>query len=918
MIRQESRPFLPCFPFDKMRPAVAIMIGTKLAHYEITSHLGTGGMGEVYQATDSKLGRSVAIKLLPEAFAQDADRVARFEREARALASLNHPNIAVIHGIEQSGGRTFLVMELAGGETLAERIKRGAIPVREALDIAREIAEGLEAAHEKGIIHRDLKPANVKIAADGKVKILDFGLAKAYPLEPASAGLSDSPTIISMAATHPGTILGTAAYMSPEQAKGRTVDRRTDIFAFGCVLYEMLTGRATFDGETVGEILAGVLKGEPDWNRLPAGTPQNIRRLMGRCLQKEPRQRLHAIADARLEIEDRAETPPTAARPNRKWPFAAALVLATAVLFGFFYFRPKPGAPLESTQFDIAQTSSFVFSDDFAVSPNGRKLAFIASTGSLPRLWIRSMDSVEPQSVAGTEGASGTPFWSPDSRFIVFYAQGKLQKIAADNSPAQTLCNTTGLSGGFWTRDNKIVFASGTFGSGLFQTSGTGGTASALTKLSLGENAHLYPTLLPDGHHFLYSRQGTTNSGIYLGSLDATPDQQDDKKVLPLPARSIAATSKTAYAGSSGSGAGSVDGYVLFVRGGTLTAQPWDSQRLETTGEATPIAERVPPTGFSVSTTGVLVYRMSGLAAEAQLTWFDREGQVVGTVGEPSVLEINSPPALSPDGKFVAFARTDQQSQNTDIWLFDFARGVSTRFTSDPNLHTNPVWSPDGRQIAFAAFRSGDWGIYRKAFNDLTGNGELMYKSGGVPARLSSWSLDGSRLLYSAGSPFDIWMLPMNAGAAGSGERKPQPLVHGEFNERGARFSSDGRFIAYASNLSGKDEVYVQTFNAGSSSDPGSAEGTKVSNDGGGASRWRGDSKEIFYLSATSVMSVELSTTPEFQAGVPELLFKVPSPPGLYWDVTADGQRFLFAIPVSQSSAAPYRVMQNWQNLLKR
>ena len=894
------------------------MIGTKLAHYEITRHLGTGGMGEVYQATDSKLGRSVAIKLLPEAFAEDEDRVVRFEREARVLASLNHPNIAVIHGIEQSGGRTFLVMELADGETLADRIKRGAIPVPEALGIAREIAEGLEAAHEKGIIHRDLKPANVKIAADGKVKILDFGLAKAYPLEPANAILSDSPTIVSMAATNAGIILGTAAYMSPEQAKGRTVDRRTDIFAFGCVLYEMLTGRATFDGETVGEILAGVLKGEPDWNRLPARTPQNIRRLMGRCLQKEPRQRLHDIADARLEIEDRTETPPAAARRRWQWPFAGALVLAAAVLSGFFYFRPKLSAPLETTQFEIAQTSSVLFSDDFAVSPDGRKLAFIATMGGLPRLWVRSMDSVEPISLAGTEGANGTPFWSPDSRFIVFYAQGKLQKIAGDGSPAQTLCNATGLRGGFWTRDNKIVFASGTFGSGLFQASVTGGTASALTKLSPGENTHLYPTLLPDGHHFLYSR-ATFNpgGGIYLGSVDTAPDQQGTMNVLPLSATSISATSKTAYVGSSGPGAGSVDGYVLFVRGGTLTAQPWDNQRQETTGEPTPIAERVPTTGFSVSTTGVLVYRMSGLAAEAQLTWFDRKGQVVGTAGEPSVLEINSPPALSPDGKFVAFAKTDQQSQNTDIWLFDFARGVSTKFTSDPNPHLNPVWSPDGSQITFATLRSGDWGIYRKAFNDLTGNGELLYKSGGAAARPSSWSRDGSRLLYSAGSPFDIWMLPMNAGAA---DRKPQPLVHGEFNERGARFSPDGLFYAYTSNLSGKDEIYVQTFNTGSSANTSTAEGTKVSSDGAGATRWRGDSKEIFYLSSIGVMSVDLSTTPAFQAGVPKLLFKVPpSPLGLYWDVTADGQRFLFAVPVSsQSSAAPYRVVQNWQNLLKR
>jgi serine/threonine protein kinase len=497
------------------------MIGTRLAHYEITNHLGSGGMGDVYQATDRKLGRSVAIKFLPEAFSHASERVTRFQREARVLASLNHTNIAAIHGLEEINSRHFLVMELVAGETLAERIKRGAIPMEEALAIAKQIAEALEEAHEKGVVHRDLKPANIKVTPEGKVKVLDFGLAKAYDREQTDASVSNSPTI-SMAATNAGLILGTAAYMSPEQARGKILDRRTDIWALGCVLYEMLAGKPAFGGDDVTEILAAVVKSEPDWSLLPVPTPAPLRKLLRRCLEKDRKRRLESAADARFEIEEALTLPAAEASPRREssrlaWIIAGAAALI-AVGVALVHFREAPNAASPEMRTDIV-TPATSDSISFALSPDGKQIVFAASADGASRLWLRPLASSTAQPLAGTEGGT-SPFWSPDSRSIGFYADGKLKRLDMGGGPPQTLANSASGRGGTWNAAGDILFVT-SFGTPLHRVSATGGEASAVTKLD-NQTSHRWPQFLPDGRHFLFFAQGSVEiQGIYLASLDS-------------------------------------------------------------------------------------------------------------------------------------------------------------------------------------------------------------------------------------------------------------------------------------------------------------------------------------------------------------------------------------------------------------
>jgi len=869
--------------------------GEKLGPYEISGLIGTGGMGEVYRARDERLGREVAIKVSAERFNE------RFEREARAIASLNHPNICTLYDV----GPNYLVMESVDGPTLAERLNEGAIPFDEAVRIARQIADALEAAHEKGIVHRDLKPGNIKIKPDGTVKVLDFGLAK---WGASSAEQSENLPTRSMGETQAGVILGTPAYMSPEQAKGKQVDRRADIWSFGVVLYEMLSGKRLFQGETTTETLAAVIEREPRWEQVPA----QARALLRRCLEKDPKRRLRDIGEAMVWLESppaSLSASPQAAK-NRLWPVASAVLFAATTVLAFFYFRQSaPAAPADTVRFEIPQPDSTGFSDTFSVSPDGRKLAFIAGTaGRPPQLWVRSLDTVDARPLAGTETVSGLPFWSPDSRYIVYYVQGKLEKIEASGGPAQVLCSiSAALRGGFWTRDNKIVFSTNT-AQGVQQVSSAGGTPTPVTTLASGEFRHLYPTLLPDGRHFLYTRvRSLAVGGIYIGSLEAKPDGQDANQLLP-------GSSATAYASSLGF---ADRGSLLYVRGSTLMAQPFDSRRLELVGEGVPLAEGLSATGLSASSTDVLVYRTGGSSAGGQLTWFDRKGNKLGTAGEPSSLETNSPPAVSPDGKRIAFARADQ-SGNTDIWLYDAARDISSRFTFDPGDDINPVWSPDGTRIAFAGQRAGVWSIYQKDSN-LAGGDQALYKTGDIPGRPSSWSRDGRYLFYSAGGPYNIWMLRMTTDPSdGATERKPQEILHTEFNERGARFSPDGHFFAYVSDSSGKDEVYVQSFDASAPQPAGAI--AMLSKDGGGAVRWRGDGKEVLYqTSSGDIMAVDISTAPTFQTSVPKLLFKTPTSTGtLFWDVTSDGQRFVLTVSGGQNSAMPYTVVLNWQNALKK
>jgi eukaryotic-like serine/threonine-protein kinase len=802
--------------------------------------------------------------------------------------------------------------------------------------IAKQICDALEYAHEHGIVHRDLKPSNIKVTTDDAVKVLDFGLAKALEGDAGSADIANSPTISQMA-TEAGVLLGTAAYMSPEQAKAKPVDRRADIWAFGCVLYEMLTAKRPFHRETAADTLAAVIKEDADWSQLPAATPNRIVVLLQRCLQKDPKQRLQAIGEARIALDEVRSGAPEAApslggvgRRGRQWRLwiaaglAGVLALATVVL-AFLYTDKKP-RPADVVRYEISppQGASFRswlggFAGNFAVSPDGRKLAFLATGTDGQHLWVRSLDTLDSRVLDGTEGALGWPIWSADSRFIAFGAHGKLLRIEATGGTPLALCDAPPVVGGVWTPDDKIVF--GSPGRGLWQIAGTGGVPVPITA-----NDPAYPgvpqgfaSLLPDGRHFVYGHEidPAGRGGIYVASVDTKPEEQSSKKLL-------ANVSRVAYAPSSDD---PYIGYLLFVRtrtpdypAGTLMAQPFDARRMEFTGDAIPVAEQVLKTGFSTSSTGILVY-VSGAGViaslrgviQGQLTWFDRQGKALGTVGEPGLYRTL---ALSPDGKRAAFERAEMQTQNWDIWVDDLARGASTRFTFDPVWDSNPVWSPDGSHIAFASNRGGPFNLYQKASN-LSGEDELLFQSSDEKLP-TSWSPDGRSLLYFTYG--QIWLLPVGNGEQ---ERKPVPVVESRFSEVLAKFSPNGRWIAYQSNESGKDEIYVQPFDSASlaMSFAGSTPATGkwiVSNGGGHTPLWRADGKELFYLAPEgNAMAVAVNTAGAFQAGVPRVLFKVP--PGLlFWDVSPNGKRFLFPVPKGANAQMLIQVVVNWQATLKK
>jgi serine/threonine protein kinase len=748
------------------------MIGKTLGHYRVGEQLGRGGMGEVYAAEDLNLNRKVALKFLPEAFAADPERMARFEREAKLLASLNHPNIAAIYGLEQAEGKRFLVLELVEGETLAQRLSKGPLSVEDALGVCRQIADALEAAHEKGVIHRDLKPANVMIAEGGKVKILDFGLAKALSDETQSVDSSQSPTLTE-AMTRPGVILGTAAYMSPEQAKGKAVDKRTDIWAFGCILYECLAGKRVFEGETVTETLAAILKGEPDWQALPPTTPPNIRFVLRRCLEKDMGRRLRDAADVRVVIEEASgfvEKPMTVKRSWLAWSIAALLLLTLAPV-AFLHFReaPPPASQLVRFTIPLPEKMSFARRGEFALSPDGRWLVFSAAdSDNVGRLWIRALGSLEVRALPRTESLNNTPslFWSPDSRMIAFEAGGKLKKVDIVGEVPQTICDLPGpVYGGSWNREDVIIFGSI---QGLMRVSAKGGVASPLTVLgpALKEAWHRYPTFLPDGRHFLYVRRSQENSGVYLGSLDAKPAEQSTKLLA-------ATTLSSVYVHI----ADTDRGQLLFLREGMLLAQAFDSRRLAPAGEPIGIAEPVGIVGsyalFSASANGTMMYR-GGWGQGFQHTWFDRQGKALGTEGSPGTFNLGL--ALSPDGARFAAGRGDAAVTSSDIWLHDFSRGTDTRLTFGKGMSSWPVWSHDGSRIIFASNRDGSgFNLYQKPASGVK-NEELLLKSSESLQRMqpTSWSSDGRFLLYSGRNPkttnWDLWVLPLE------GDRKPNGI----------------------------------------------------------------------------------------------------------------------------------------------
>jgi serine/threonine protein kinase/Tol biopolymer transport system component len=897
-LRGEVESLLGCADAELVSPVADgyhLAPGFHLGSYEIIAPLGKGGMGEVYRARDAKLLRDVAIKVLPREFQSDRARLVRFEREAQLLASLNHPQIGAIYGLEGAEGIRFLVLELVEGLTLAERIGRRALLPDEVLAIGAQIMEALKYAHERNVIHRDLKPANIKLTGDGNVKVLDFGLAKALADPAPASDRANSPTV-TIGGTAPGIILGTAAYMSPEQAQGKPLDKRTDIWSFGGVLYEMLTGKKLFHGETVAETLASVLKESPDFTRVP---PHFVP-LLGKCLEKDRKRRLQDIGDAMLLLEQ-AQAPPVREGRSWLWPsVAAAFALATLAL-AFLYFRPKPAPREDVTRFDSALPAGVNLISTPVVSPNGRKIAVagLNRVGAAPQIWIQSLDAVEPQPLSGTAGTTGgSVVWSPDSRYLAFNVGNGMRKIETSGGPTQKVCDTpVGLTGGFWTQDGKIVFGTESPG-GLLQCSAAGGAVSPLT--GGGENDS-DPSLLSDGRHFIYVHfKGPTTMGeVYVGSIDGRREQSHTKMLLQD-------VSSAAYVTAENGSAN-----ILFLRNGILMAQGFDAKRLEMEGEAVPIPEPTGAlvTGFSVSSTGVLVYRTSR-APLAQLSWFDRRGKLLGTVGDANTDP--GAPAISHDGKRVAYARTDPQSGNVDIWLYDFARKVPERFTFDPAPEGGPVWSPDDSQIAFA--RGGGRGIYLKA-SDGSGSEKLVLSkkpAGGA----TSWSRDGFLLYQTLTDPkklIDVWVL--SVGDPG-GALKPWPLLDSEAIERGARFSPDGHFVSYVSTESGQAEVYVRPFDASARS-ASVGPHWQISSNGGDGAHWSADGKELLYMAPDrTIMSVRVTTRGVFDHGAPEALFRSSSV-AQFWEITPDAQRFLIPVPAGTNSVPSFKVVLNWSALLR-
>ena len=881
---------------------MAIPPGRRLGPYEILSAIGAGGMGEVYQAHDSKLGRDVALKVLPSAFAANAERMARFEREARLLAALNHPHIAGIYGLEESSGTPALVMELVEGPTLADRIASGPIPLDEALPIPKQIAEALEYAHEKGVIHRDLKPANVKVKTDGTVKVLDFGLAKALTEDTAAVDMSNSPTL-SMGATVAGVILGTAAYMSPEQAKGKPADRRADIWAYGVVLYEMLTGKRLYTGETAAETLAAVLMKEPALDGLPANTPAAIRNLLRRCLERDPRRRLQHIGEARIAIDDAlsgapAESPAPVQRERRPsvWIAVAAVLLVALLALAFVHFRAAP-PQLRTIRFQVPGPASATVTF-FQLSPDGQYLAFVAQKEGHTQLWVQPLSSTEAQVLPGTDGAT-YPFWSPDSMQIAYFSEGKLKKIAVTGGIPQILCDDPAGRGGSWGEDGALLFAPNVSGP-LYRVSAAGGVATAVTDASGSGISDRYPYFLPGGHTFLYYRiRGSPDqNGIYASSLEGLK-----------PARILPDDSNSVYVPGLSPGR---NGHLIFRRKETLMAQPFDRQSLKLNGEMFPIAEQVGTvvntgnSAFTASANGELAYRFGNLFENRHFVWMDRTGKQVGDATKSTSMAGG---ALSPDEKEIVLA-LGPDPVSLDLWLQDVSRGILSRLTFGPDRSAVPIWSPDSSRVAYTIFNGSVFAIYQKQVNGA-GAAELL-KTGGVNVFASDWSPDGKFIVYSEFADKtndDIWLLPL------SGDHKPVPYLQTQFNESDAHFSSDGRWMSYMSDESGRFEIYVQPF-------PATGPKWQISSAGGRYPRWSHDGRELFYVAADQkLMAVPVKpgggSNPLFEAGAPQALFDIPSIPISFrfsYQPAMDGRRFLVDVPAGggEGITTPITMILNW------
>jgi serine/threonine protein kinase len=858
-------------------------------------------MGEVYRARDTKLKREVALKVLPPEFAREPERLARAQREAEVLASLNHPHVAQIYGLEESGGIGCLVLEFVAGETLQQRLRRGPIAVEDALEIARQISDAVGAAHERGIVHRDLKPANVMITPTGQVKVLDFGLAKPVGSEPWAADASQSPTLMSGAVSG-GVILGTAAYMSPEQAKGKSVDARSDVWAFGVVLYEMLSGKPAFGGETIVEILGGVMKVDPDWTRLPGTTPPIVRSLLRRCFTRDPNRRLQNITDARIEIEEAQNDlahPGAPFTPVRKrserWLWMGALVasLAAGSLLTGWYIRRTP-ADVPEVRLQI-NTQPAANPTAFAISPDGRSVVYQGVAEGKPRLWLRRLDSETASPLAGTDNAI-FPFWSADSRSIGFFADQKLMRVdIAGGTPRALADAPQPIGSGAWNASGVILFNPGNSGP-LQRVSAEGGTPVEATRVEPPRNVvHRFPAFLPDGRHFLFYAAGTPEGrGVYVGSIDGMGVR-----------RLFDADSAAVFVPPD---------HVLFVRQETLFAQHLDLAKLEVQGEPFPVAEPIATedrelgaasgeAALSASAAGLLAYRTAN-PRPRQLVWFDRTGKQTGVVGEPAVGQLGDL-RLSSDGGYVALSRAVKG--NTDVWLIETARNVPQRLTFDAELDCCPVWKPDGSSVVFQSRRKGLRDLYQRLLAGALGS-ETMVLESGENKEAQDWSPDGRFILYikfSRKTGADLWVLPVDD--SGKPDGPPTAVAATPAIETNGRFSPDSRWIAYQSNETGENEIYVQPF-------PGPGRRSQISIKGGTAPQWRSDGRELFYMApGNKLMAAPLAFTPDGRSvnvGTPSALFTLQQ--DAQYAPAPGGQRFLVNLPLGQSVTPPITVVLNW------
>jgi eukaryotic-like serine/threonine-protein kinase len=880
---------------------MTLIAGSRLGPYEIVSPLGAGGMGEVYKAKDTRLDRLVAVKVLPEHLAGNPELRQRFEREARAISQLTHPNICALYDVGNADGVEYLVMELLEGQTLADRVEKGPLPTAQVLKFGIEIADALDKAHRAGIIHRDLKPGNVMVTRSG-VKLLDFGLAKlrAANVERDISQLSSLPTELSPSQplTEQGTVMGTFQYMAPEQLEGKEADSRTDIFSFGCVLYEMATGKKAFTGKSRASMIAAILEHEPaPISSIEPMTPPALDRVVKTCLAKDPDDRWQSAHDVKSELAWIAEAGSQAGAPatvvsrrkNREriaWLVAAAgFLIATFALVAVLR-RPEIRSRAVRLSFDKPAGASLLGFDSLTPSPDGSRVALVTySSAAKSALAIRSLDSLEMKTIPGTEDAR-FPFWSPDGRTLAFFADGKLKKVDAEGGPVENLCNSPGQFGGAWGSKGTIIFAPHEY-DGLYKISAAGGTPAKVTALAPGDEAHRWPSFLPDGDHFVFliDAQNTEGHWIALSSLGSGKVE-----------RLIHAISDVAYVSP---------GYLVYVKSGSLVAHPFDPSRLRFSGNPTPVATDLAENAsnhhfdFGASENGVLLYQTAD--PNLRFRWFDRSGKALGDVGDPGRYGLLD---LSPDGTTAVFEMLDNDRRHSNIGKLDLLHGSTSRITTTASSDYNPVWMPDGRRVVFGSARSGGVPDLYDTSVSIVGEDRLLFKNadGAQPWSVSPDGRTALVMSVSAATKGDLWLLPLG--------NKPSaaPFRRSAFDEEEAQFSPDGKWVAFSSDDTGRQEVYVRSLSD-------TSEQIQVSSGGGRRPRWRNDGRELFFASLQKLMAVSIQTSPSFRAGEPAVLFSLEG-----WNdyaVAKDGQRFLIEAPASEASKPSSVAVLNWTSAIK-